>query len=397
MNKAISVGQDTFWVGTNDLETHLFESLWSLPRGVAYNAYVILGEKTAAIDTVKATQFGEYLEKVRAALAGRQLDYLVVNHMEPDHSGVITQLREAYPDLKIIGNAKTLPLLKGYYGIDSGVVQVADDETLDIGGHVLSFHTIPMVHWPESMVTYDAATKTLFSNDAFGGYGIHEGGLFDDEKCRVRWESEMLRYYATIVARFSAPVQAALKKLQRLKIEKIYPSHGTLFRSDIAQVIELYDRWSSHKTESGAVVVFGSMYGHTRQMAEEVTKGLTEGGIKTVCLHDASRSNLSYILSDAWRYRGLVILSCTYNMMLFPTVAAFCEKFQNSTPKKRSLGIAGSYSWSSGALPALRKFADEIKLDKIGPEVEVLTAPTAHDLEQCHLLGENMAKAVADA
>jgi flavorubredoxin len=394
MYKAVPVTQDTWWVGVNDHETDLFESLWPLPQGVAYNAYVVLGEKTAAIDTVKGPWFDDYVEKVASVLGGRTLDYLVVNHMEPDHAEVIGQLKRTYPDLKLVGNAKTIPLLKGYHGIEKDIVQIKDGDSLDLGGHVLTFYTIPMVHWPESMVTFDATTKTLFSNDAFGGYGAHEGGLFDDEKPRERWESEMLRYYATIVGRYSAMVQTALKKLQGVDIKNIYPAHGTLFRHDVGQVVELYDRWSKHETECGVVVVYGSMYGNTRRMAEAVCRGISQGGVKNVHLYDASRSDMSLILRDIWRYKGLVLLGCTYNSVLFPTLDALCDKLINRMPKNRVLGIAGSYSWSKGALAALRTFAETIKLEKIGPEVEVFAAPTDADLEQCVELGKNMAGAI---
>ncbi|MDR2528223.1 MAG: FprA family A-type flavoprotein [Synergistaceae bacterium] len=395
MHKAIPVTKDTFWVGVNDYETDLFESLWPLPQGVAYNAYVVLGDKTAAIDTVKGPKFDDYLDKVAEALAGRPLDYLVVNHMEPDHAGLTAELKRAHPGLKIVGNPKTIPLLKGYHRIEEDIVQVKDGEKLDIGGHELFFYTIPMVHWPESMVTYDAVTKTLFSNDAFGGFGAHEGGVFDDEKPRSRWEGEMLRYYAAIVARYSNLVQGALKKLKGLEIANIYPAHGTLFRTDIGQVVDLYDRWSRHETERGVVVAYGSMYGNTRRMAEAVCGGICEGGVKNVHLYDASRSDMSMILRDIWRYKGLALLSCTYNTVLFPTMAALCEKLINRMPKNRLLGIAGSYSWSKGALAALRTFADAVKLEKIEPEVEVFAAPTLADLERCAELGRNMAKAVA--
>jgi flavorubredoxin len=395
MHKALPVAADTWWVGVDDYETDLFESLWPLPLGVAYNAYVITAGKTAAVDTVKGPWFDDYIDKVTGALGGRPLDYLVVNHMEPDHAGVIGGLRRTYPDLQLIGNAKTLPLLKEYHGITEGVIQVKDGENLDLGGHVLTFYTIPMVHWPESMVTFDAATKTLFSNDAFGGYGAHEGGLFDDEKPRERWEGEMLRYYATIVARYSGMVQTALKKLSGLDIANIYPAHGTLFRQDAGQVIQLYDKWSKQETESGVVVAYGSMYGNTRRMAEAVCRGISEGGVKNIRLYDAARADTSLILRDIWRYKGLVLLGCTYNTLLFPALDALCTKLINRMPKKRVLGIAGSYSWSKGALDALRAFADAAKLEKIGPEVEVFAAPSEADLDQCAALGKNMAKAVA--
>jgi flavorubredoxin len=394
MYKAVPVSQDTWWVGVNDRDSDLFESLWPLPRGVAYNAYVVLGEKTAAIDTVKGLQGGGYLDKLKEALGGRALDYLVINHMEPDHSGVVGQLKQLWPGLKLIGNAKTLPLLKGYHRIEEDVIQVKDGETLDIGGHVLSFYTVPMLHWPESMVTFDMTSKVLFSNDSFGGYGAHEGGLFDDERNRARWEGEMLRYYVTIVARYSAMVQAALKKIQGLDIQCIYPAHGTLFRKDTGQAIELYDRWSRQETERSLVVAYASMYGNTRRMAEAVCSGASEAGLRDVRLHDAARSEMSLLLSDIWRSKGLILLGCTYNTLLFPALESLCSKLLNRTLKNRLLGVAGSYSWSKGALAALKSFAESAKLETVGPEVEVFASPTADDLEQCVLLGGNMARAI---
>ena len=394
MHKAVPVNKDTWWVGVNDHETDLFESLWDLPQGVAYNAYVVTGEKTAAIDTVKGPWLDEYLYKLEEVLGGRPLDYLVINHMEPDHAGLISQLRARHPGLKFVGNAKTMPLLKGYHGIDTDTVLVKDGGTLDLGGHILQFATVPMVHWPESMVTFDTTTGVLFSNDSFGGYGAHEGGLFDDAKTRARWEGEMLRYYATIVGRYSNVVQAALKKLAPLSIKAIFPAHGTLFRDDVGQVVALYDRWSRYEADCGAVVVYGSMYGNTKRMAEAVCSGLSESGVKDIHLYDSARSGPSYILRDIWRYKGFALLSCTYNTLLFPPMEALCSKLLNRMPKNRVLGIAGSYSWSRGALDALREFSQAIKLEMVGPEVEAFASPTAEDLDHCMELGRNLGQKV---
>ena len=390
MYKAIPVNKDTWWVGVNDCSTDRFEALWSLPNGVAYNAYVVLGERTAAIDTVKGPWGDEYAHKLGEALGGRDLDYLVVNHMEPDHSGLILELRRRWPNLQIVGNAKTLPLLKGYYGVDAQTLVVADGDTLDLGGHVLKFTTIPMVHWPESMVTFDASTGVLFSNDAFGGFGAHEGGLFDDQRERPRWEDDMLRYYAAILGRYSSGVQVALKKLGGLPIKNIFPAHGTLFRANPQQVVDLYDRWSRCDTERGAVVVYGSMYGNTRRMAEAVCTGISESGVKEIRLYDASRTEADFILRDIWRYCGLALLSCTYNMLLFPPIEALCSKLLNRMPKNHVLGIAGSYSWASGAFPALQAFAEKARLERAEPDVEVFTSPTAEDLARCEAMGRDL-------
>jgi len=396
MYNAIQVNKDTWWVGVNDHETDLFESLWPLPQGVAYNAYVINGTTaTAAIDTVKGPYLDEYYNKLIQALGDRTLNYLVVNHMEPDHAGLIAQMKKQWPALKFIGNAKTIPLLKGYHGIDEDIITVKDGDTLDLGGHVLTFATVPMLHWPESMVTFDTTTGVLFSNDSFGGFGAHEGGLFDDEKISARWASEMLRYYACIVAKYSNVVQAALKKLGGLEITNIFPSHGTLFRKDIKQVISLYDKWSKQEGEPGAVVVYGSMYGNTKRMAEAVCSGLADAKVKDVRIYDSSRADMSSMLRDIWRFRGLALLSCTYNTVLYPPMDALCSKLLNRAPKNKVLGIAGSYSWSKGALTALQGFAEKIKLEKVAPEVEVYTAPTAEDLEKCFELGKNLGEAIS--
>ena len=396
MYNAIQVNKDTWWVGVNDHETDLFESLWTLPQGVAYNAYVVNGTTaTAAIDTVKGPYLDEYYGKLLQALGGRPLNYLVVNHMEPDHAGLIAQLKKQWSSLKFIGNAKTVPLLKGYHGIEEDVIIVKDGDTLDLGGHVLSFATVPILHWPEIMVTFDTTTGVLFSNDSFGGFGAHEGGLFDDEKVTARWAGEMLRYYACIVAKYSNVVQAALKKLGGLEITNIFPSHGTLFRKDIKQVISLYDKWSKQEGEPGAVVVYGSMYGNTKKMAEAVCSGLADAKVKDVRIYDSSRADMSAMLRDIWRFKGLALLSCTYNTVLYPPMDALCSKLLNRMPKNKILGIAGSYSWSKGALTALQNFAEKVKLEKVEPEVEVYTSPTEEDLKKCFELGKNLGEAIA--
>ncbi len=396
MYNAIQANKDTWWLGVNDFSTDLFESLWPLPQGVAYNAYAVLGTTaTAAIDTVKGPYLDEYVNKLTEALGHRTLNYLVVNHMEPDHAGLISQLKAIWPSLKFIGNAKTVPMLKGYHGITEDIITVKDGDTLDLGGHVLRFFTVPMLHWPESMVTFDTTTGVLFSNDSFGGFGAHEGGIFDDEKNNSRWEDEMLRYYACIVGKYSNIVQVALKKLGGLPITNIFPSHGTLFRKDIKQVISLYDKWSRYEAEPGAVVVYGSMYGNTRRMAEAVCSGLSGAKVKDVRLYDVSRTDASYILRDIWKFKAFALLACTYNTQLFPPMEALCSKLLSRMPKNKVIGLSGSYTWSKGALTALQEYAEKSKLEKVGPEVEVYTSPTPEDLEKLCELGKNLGEAIA--
>ncbi|MDO4988525.1 MAG: FprA family A-type flavoprotein [Synergistes sp.] len=399
MQQAINVTDTIFWIGGNDRETDLFEGLWQLPRGVAYNAYFINDEKCALIDTIKADKLSPYIERlVSIKPEERKIDYLVVNHMEPDHSGSIAILRKLFPEMKIVGNKKTIEMIGEFYGITDGFVEVKEGDVLDLGYHKLAFATIPMVHWPESMVAFDTTEKILFSTDAFGGFCALEGGIFDDELDMSLYEDETLRYYANIVGRYSAPTQKAIAKVRTLDVKIICPAHGPILRSDPKHIIDLYDKWSRHITETGVVVVYGSMYGNTKFMTDTIARAISEAGIKDVIIHDVSRSDMSCIVRDIWKYRGLVLGSCTYNTELYPPMASLCRSLKNKMMKNRILGICGSYSWSKGALTELQAFAEhggDWKL--IDPTIEVKSSPKEADIELCRALGKNMAGAVLAA
>ncbi|MDO5563066.1 MAG: FprA family A-type flavoprotein [Synergistaceae bacterium] len=396
MQKAIKVTDSIYWIGGNDRETDLFEGLWSLPRGVAYNAYLINDEKTALIDTIKSANLSDYIERLNSILPnGKQIDYLIVDHMEPDHSGSIRMLRQLYPNMKIVGNKKTIEMLDAFYGITDGIVEVKDGDVLDLGRHKLTFALIPMVHWPESMVTYDTTEKVLFSTDAFGGFSALEGGIFDDELDMAHYESETLRYFANIVGRYAAPTQKAIAKVRGLDLKMICPAHGPIHRTNPWHIVDLYDKWSRHETEEGVVVVYGSMYGNTKFMTDAIARSLSENGIQDVIVHDASRSNISFMVRDIWKYRGLVIGSCTYNTELYPPVAHLCRTLANKMMKNRVLGICGSYSWSKGALAELQLFAEQNGGWELAePSVEVKSCPTDNDLGLCRQLGANVAKMI---
>ena len=252
-----------------------------------------------------------------------------------------------------------------------------------------------MVHWPETMVTYDTTDYVLFTCDAFGGFGALEGGVFDDEVDMDFYESEILRYFSNIVGRYSPFVQKAIARVRTLDLKVICPSHGPVLRSNPWRVVDLYDRWSRHETEEGCVVAYGSMYGNTKFMTDAIARAISEAGIKNVIVHDASRSNMSFMVRDIWQYRGLVLGSCTYNTELYPPVAALCRTLTNKMMKNRVLGICGSYSWSKGALAELQLFAEKNSgWELVEPNVEVKSSPTEADIEQCRLLGRNIAEAV---
>lgn len=396
MQKAIKVTDSIYWIGGNDRETDLFEGLWALPCGVAYNAYLINDEKTALIDTIKSANLTDYIERLTSILPqGAQIDYLIVDHMEPDHSGSIRMLRQLYPNMKIVGNKKTIEMIDAFYNIKEGFIEVKEGDVLDLGRHKLTFAMIPMVHWPESMVCYDMTDKVLFSTDAFGGFSALEGGIFDDELDMAHYEAETLRYFANIVGRYAAPTQKAIAKVRSLDIKIICPAHGPIHRSNPKHIVDLYDKWSRQDTDEGVVVVYGSMYGNTKFMTDAIARSISEAGIQNVVVHDVSRSNVSFMVRDIWQYRGLVMGSCTYNTELYPPMAHLCRTLTNKMMRNRVLGICGSYSWSRGALAELQLFAEQnAGWELVEPSVEVKSCPTEDDLDMCRLLGKNVAEAV---
>jgi flavorubredoxin len=397
MHDPVPVSEGIYWVGVNDFETQIFEAIWPLPRGVSYNSYVIIDDKIAVLDTVKSSFMDAYFQKLAKVIPeGRKIDYLIVNHMEPDHSGAIKVLMQLNPEMKIIGNKKTCEFLKNFYRIEDCAVAMADGDTLSLGKRTLQFHLTPMVHWPETMVTYEPSSKILFSMDAFGGFGTLSGGIFDDEVDLEIFENETLRYYSNIVGKFSPMVQKAFQKLEGLDIGIIAPTHGPVYRSNPGYIIKKYDEWSRYEAEKGVVVVYASMYGNTEKMAEAVARSLAENGIDTVIVHNVSRTHLSYLLTDTWRYKGLVIGSCTYNVKLFPLMDLFVRSLDDKMMQTRVAGLFGSFSWSGGALKDLKAYAEKGKWQLQEPDIEAKSCPTEDDLDNCALLGKNVAGKVLE-
>jgi len=388
---SVKITEDLFYIGVNDRETHLFENLWPLDNGISYNSYILTGEKTALLDTVKISKVDGFLTKIKSILNGRKLDYLVIHHMEPDHSGSIKAVLDMHPEVKLVGNKKTGEFLKAFYGIVDGFIEVNEGASLDLGDKKLDFYMTPMVHWPESMVSYERSNKVLFSQDAFGGFGALNGPIFDDEINWDFYESETRRYYSNIVGKHSRQVQTAIKKLANLDIFMICPLHGPVWRSRPQKIVELYDRWSKFDTEEGVVIVYGSMYGNTSVMAEAIARVLAEEGIKNIKLFDVSKTHVSYIINEVWKYRGLILGSCTYNNGLFPPMSHLVNLIRMNTMKNHILGIFGSYSWSGGAVKALREFAEASEFEFIDTVVEAKCAPTDGDLDGCTKIAKEMA------
>ena len=367
----MEITKDIIYIGVNDHDIDLFEGQYAVPAGMAYNSYVIKDEKIAVMDTVDA-HFGEqWLANLRDALDGRAPDYLVVQHMEPDHSSSITALRRLYPDLEIVGNAKTLQMIEGYYGIACGTVEVKEGDVLDLGGLTLAFCMIPMVHWPETMATWCAEERTIFSGDAFGTFGALNGGVTDEQLDVEPFWEEMRRYYACIVGKYGQPVQRALAKVAPLDIAMICSTHGPVWRREIARVVELYDKVSRYEGEPGAVIAYGSMYGNTEQMAETVARGLAAAGVRPIVVYNLSTADVSQVLRDIFRYDTLVVGSPTYNGQLYPPVDALLRKIAERCIPHRRFACFGSFTWAGAAVRRMTEFAEGMKWPVVGAPVEL--------------------------
>lgn len=387
------ITNNIFYVGVNDRNKELFEGLWPLPYGVSYNSYLIVDEKVCLIDTVEVDFFTQFIENIQLVLGERPIDYLVVNHMEPDHSGSIALLKKYYPNIKVIGNSKTFGMMRGFYGIEDGDVEVKNGDTLDLGTHALTFVLTPMVHWPETMMTLDTTAKTLFSGDAFGCFGALNGGIIDSEiNCDNCWK-EMSRYYSNIVGKYGTPVQNALKKLNGVQLDYICSTHGPVWHEHLNKVIGLYDQMSKYKTEEGIVICYGTMYGNTERMAECIAQAASQAGIKNIVMHNVSKTHHSYIIRDVFRYRGLIVGAPTYNTGLYHEMNVLLDELANRDIKNHYFGWFGSYGWASKAVEKIQKWNDEhLHFETVGTPVEMKQAMNPETAQQCAALGKAMAE-----
>lgn len=365
MQNIRNVTDKILWVGASDRRLHLFENMFPIPDGVAYNSYVIMDEKIAILDTADSSVTRQYQENLAAALAGRQPDYLVVNHMEPDHCADIAELAKLYPSMQIVGNQKTFGLMNQFYNMDLAdrTLVVKEGDVLDLGEHKLHFVMAPMVHWPEAMMTFESTHGILFSADAFGSFGALDGSLFNDENRNPHGlHSEMRRYYSNIVGKYGMQVQSVLKKAAALDIKMICPLHGPVWREDLAWLLDKYQKWSSYTPEENTVAIFyGSMYGNTAEAADLLAGKLAEAGVKGVTVRDVSKTDVSYLISDVFRASHLVLASPTYNNGLYPKMANFIEDMKALNVQNRTVSIIENGSWAPQSGKVMREMLGEMK------------------------------------
>ena len=380
------------YVGVNDRNKTLFENLWPLPYGVSYNSYLIADDDAVVlVDTVDVAFFEVYLKKIRAVIGYRKIDYLIINHMEPDHSGSISLIKQYYPDIVLVGNKKTFDMVDGYYGVGGERKVVAEGDSLKVGRHDLHFYLIPMVHWPETMVTFDSTDGILFSGDAFGCFGALNGGCIDKNINTEIYMGEMRRYYSNIVGKFGNPVQKALQKCSGLDIKMICPTHGPVWEEKIAEVVAMYDKLSRYEAEEGVVIAYGTMYGNTEQMAEAIAEELSAQGIKNIVMHNVSKTPHSFILADIFRYKALIVGCTTYNMHLYPEMEALLSKVAARDMKNRLIGYFGSFTWASAAVKKLGEYAAQLKFEVVGNPVEMKQSMSAGSEQQARELAVAMA------
>lgn len=390
---SVEILDDLYYLGVNDRETSLFENMWPLPQGISYNAYLIKDKKNALLDTIKITKVDGFMDRLNEILDGGKLDYLVIHHMEPDHSGCIRTVMETYPDVVLVTNKKAVGMLKDYLQIETEkLIVVGEGDVLDLGNRKLNFVMTPMVHWPESMVSYESTDKILFSQDIFGGFGASNGTIFDDEMNIDFIRDETRRYYSNIVGKYSKMALKSLKKAATLDIKTICPVHGLVWRHNPQRIIDAYTRWASQQTEEGLVIVYGSMYGNTEQMADQLARFVAEEGVKNIKVYDVSKMHESYILSDIWKYKGLVLGSCTYHNSVYPKIYNLLHVLDMNKLENHCLGIFGSYGWGGGAVKEMNAFADKNKFDKIETVVDVKGSMTADDIAGL----KQMAKEIAE-
>ena len=371
MQNTRKVTDDILWVGCNDRRLTLFENLFPIPRGVSYNSYLVMDEKVTLLDTVDVCALQQFMENIDYVLGGKEIDYLIVQHMEPDHGAGIQEMMRRFPNMKIVANAKTVQMIGQFFDLpkEDRVVLVKEGDTLTTGTHTFRFVMAPMVHWPEVMVTYEESEKVLFSADAFGTFGALNGNIFSDElEFDKEWLADTRRYYANIVGKYGMQTQALLKKAAGLDIQLICSLHGPIWRENLSYIIDKYDKWSKYEPEDKEVVmIYGSVYGHTEQAVDALAGKLAEKGIRHIAAYDVSTTHVSELIAEIFRASHIVIACATYNGGIYPPMENLLNDMKALSVQKRTVALMDNGTWAPTAGKQIVKKLEEMK------EMELLT------------------------
>ena len=392
-----NISTDLVYIGASDRRLALFENIYPIPNGVSYNSYLLKDEKTVLLDTVDHSVCLQFMENLAHALNGRRLDYLVVNHMEPDHAATISEVVLRYPEVKIVGNAKTLSMIKQFFDfdVDTRALTVKEGDTLVTGRHTLTFVMAPMVHWPEVMVTYDLTDKILFSADAFGSFGALNGHLYADEiDVEHQYLDEARRYYTNIVGKYGPSVQALLKKASSLDIKLVCPLHGLIWRKDIGWFIEKYNLWSSYTPETeGVMIAYASIYGNTENAVNILANMLSEKGVKNIAVYDVSSTHASTVVSEAFKYNKLVFAASTYNAGIFPPMEYALNELKAHNLQNRTVALLQNGTWAAASGNLMKGIFEAMKnmtLIEMMPTIK--SAVKEDQLTELNMLAEILSK-----
>jgi flavorubredoxin len=395
MHSVRKITEDLYWVGGNDRRLALFENIHPIPRGVSYNSYLLLDKKTVLFDTVDWSACRQFLENIAFLLNGRPLDYVVVNHMEPDHGASLEEILLRYPNVKIISSEKAFLFMRQFgFTIDGKTEQVKEGDTFSFGKHEVTFVAAPMVHWPEVLVTFDKTNGVLFSADAFGSFGALDGKLFNDEVNFDRdWIDDARRYYTNIVGKYGPQVQALLKKAAGLDIKMICPLHGPVWRTDLGYFLDKYDQWSRYEPEEkGILIVYASMYGNTESAANALAATLVEKGIKNVAMYDVSNTHVSYLISETFRYSHVVLASVTYNLGIYPPMHNYLMDMKALNLQNRTFAIMENGSWACKSGTLMREFLENQlkKMTVLDEKVTLNSALKEENLPDLEALADSL-------
>ena len=397
MHNTRKINDDIYYLGASDRRIELFENVYPVSQGMSYNSYLILDEKTCLMDSVDESVRGQFLENLKYALNGKNLDYMVVQHMEPDHCSIVPELFRMYPDMKLVASLQAFKMMENFYSLQTEErrLVVKEGDTLELGKHTLKFIAAPMVHWPEVLMTYDVTDKILFSADAFGSFGAMSGNIFADE---IDWDKdfkdEARRYYVNIVGKYGLQTQNVLKKASTLDIQMICPLHAHIWRKDLSTIISLYDTWSKYEAEKDSVVIFyGSIYGNTQNAAEILAMQLAENGIENVEMFDTSKTHVSFLVSKAFEYKTLVFAAATYNAEIFDTVQNLITELKNHNLSNRRIGLIENGSWAPVAASKMKAQLKTFKnMEVVEPVVKVVSSVTDKNVEELSVLAKELMK-----